>query len=126
MTRINNELRRHPKFHELLVYQDGRIYDTNQDKFVNLIFNHQNSIPGPVAYWTTLGRTYTLNVLKILYETYVFEGEMTKEYKICLKDTSKPIHPTNLRKMKRFERQAHNIKPVAELDTWLGPDSVYM
>lgn len=115
-----------PRHPELLVHRDGRIYDTAQSKWVNLVHTHQYSPRGPIAVWTTLGKTYQLDVLKMIYETYVTTETIQAHWMVDFR-AGKELKPENLVKKRKYERDEKVMKQSSEQICWMnGNDDVYL
>lgn len=119
------EPRSSPRYPELMVFRNGKIYDSNTGKILNLVEIHQNSSRGPVAYWSTVDKTYTLDVLKMVYETYVSGEILTNNWMIDFRDGT-DIIPENLKKTRKHEKNNPTTRPVGEFDSWMGGDEIYM
>jgi len=120
------EPRPSPRYPELMVYRDGRIFDSVQMKSLNLVSIHQHSSRGPIAYWTTVGKTYNLDVLKMVFETYVSTEIIGNHWMIDFR-VGDEIKPENLKKTKKHEKEYKEVRPVIDHDCWLnGHDCVYM
>lgn len=116
-----------PRHPELLVYRDGRIYDAYQAKWINLVHIHQLSARGPIALWTTLGKTYTLDVLKMVYETFITEDILTSSSWMIDFKSGNEIKPENLKKTKKYEKDIQDTRPVVSHESWMnGHDDIYM
>lgn len=115
-----------PRYPELMVYRDGRIYDSTQMKSINLISLHQCPARGPIALWTTMGKTYSLDVLKMVYETYISEDILQGHWMIDFRD-GKDIKPENLKKTRKYEKDNKVIRPIMDRTCWMnGNDDIYM
>jgi hypothetical protein len=121
------KVKKSPRYPELDVYADGRIYDTVLNKWLNINAMHGCSYKGPVALWSTGGKTYTLQVSKILYEAHVCESELKKDWSIEFKNGDETdIRPENLTKVKKYERDYKVMRNFMH-DSWLnGSDDIYM
>jgi hypothetical protein len=109
-----------------MVHLDGRIYDTDQGKWLSMHKDHCCSYRGPVCYWTTNGKTYTLPVARMVYETFVSKDELRKDWIIEFKDGNElNIKPENLKKIKRYEKDSKVIRTFSH-DSWLGGDDIYI
>jgi len=64
---------------------------------------HQHTFRGPVAYWSTVGKTYTLDVLKMVYEAHVSREMLTNSWIICFREGNE-INPENLKKTRKYEK----------------------
>ena len=119
-------MRQSPKYPELTVHKDGRIFDTNQSKWLNVNRTHSSSFKGPVAFWTTNGRTHTLSIIKMLYETYVSEQELKREYTIEFKNGDEnDIRVENLKKVKKYEKEVKEMRNFSH-DSWMGGNDIYI
>jgi hypothetical protein len=112
-------LKQHPTIRELHVSEDGRLYDSTQECFINVNTNPGGSLP-VVAYWQTNGNRYTLDVLKLMYETYIQNNKLKKEFKVVFKEGT-TLHVSNLRKTKKTEKKGYNSKEERH-DSWLQDD----
>jgi len=120
------ESRPSPRYPELMIFTDGRIYDANACKWVNTSSIHQHTFRGPVAYWSTVGKTYTLDVLKMVYEAHVSREMLTNSWIICFREGNE-INPENLKKTRKYEKNEKIIKTYVGHDCWLnGDDCLYM
>jgi hypothetical protein len=116
-----------PRHPELMIYRNGRIYDTNLGKHINMAQAHGiPSIRGPVAYWTTVGKTYHLDVLKMVYETYVSTEMMTNGWAFDFRNGTE-VKPENIKKTRRHDKNSAIIKPMVTHESWMnGNDDIYM
>jgi hypothetical protein len=115
-----------PRHPELMIYMDGRVYDSNQMKWVNLVYTHQYSPRGPIALWSRLGKTYQIDVLKMIYETYISKETIQSHWMVDFK-RGKEIKPENLVKKKKYEKEEKVIRPSYEQTCWMnGNDDIYM
>lgn len=120
-------MRQSPRHPELTIHKDGRIYDTNQGKWLNINKTHSSSFKGPIAFWTTNGKTYTLSIAKMLYETYVSETELKKEYTIEFKNGDEnDINVGNLKRVRRYEKESKDSRNFSH-DSWMnGSNDIYI
>ena len=120
------EPRPSPRHPELMIYMDGRVYDSNQMKWVNLVHTHQYSPRGPIAMWSTLGKTYQIDVLKMIYETYISKETIQGHWMIDFR-RGKEIKPENLVKKRKYEKEEKVIRPSYEQTCWMnGNDDIYL
>lgn len=112
-----------PRHPEIMVYRNGRMYDTVQDKWINTVYSHPiPSIKGPVAYWTTMGKLYNLDVLKMVYETYISTEVLMNHWTLEFKNGTE-VMPENIRKTKRHHKNDIIVRPVVQHDSWMNGDS---
>lgn len=110
---------RHPKLSELDIFEDGRIYDTSESRFVNVNYNHSGA-KGVMAYWSTSGKRYVLDVSKLVYEAFIEKDVISTSYTIKVK-AGMPFHLSNLYKVRKFERDGYNIREDKH-DSWYSDD----
>ena len=115
-----------PRFPELLMTEDGRVYDSIRDKWINIIHNHNHSFNGPAAYYHQNGKTVTLNILRLLYETYISHEVLKSDCAISLVKGDE-IHYTNLKKSNRWKKENPVKQEKGEQHScWMGGDSIYI
>jgi hypothetical protein len=113
-----------PRHLELLVYEDGRIYDTSEERFLSIMENHSGSFDGPMAIWRSCGKSYTINICRAIYEA--FNGPVSSEFTVKRIDTFAPASLKNIKKVPKYQRDAgRDLKEFTSSD-WMGPDSVYL
>ena len=119
-------MRQSPRYPEITVYPDGRMFDTDTGKWLNITRIHAQSTKGPVCNWSTNGRTHVLSVAKILYETYVSERVMDSSSTVGFKDGDEGnIDVSNLKKVKKWERESKEVREFVH-DSWMGGDDIYL
>jgi len=74
-----------------------------------------------MAYWSTSGRRYVLDVSKLVYEAFIEKEVIGTNYTIKVK-AGMPFHLSNLYKVKKFERDNYNIREDKH-DSWLNGES---
>jgi hypothetical protein len=115
-----------PRHPELMIYMDGRIYDSVLMKNINLVSIHQYSARGPIALWTTMGKTYSLDVIKLVYETYVSKEMLQTQWMVDFRE-GKEIKPENLKKTRKYEKDNNKTRPILERTCWMnGNDDIYI
>jgi hypothetical protein len=120
------KIKKSPRYPELNIYSDGRIFDTVQNKWLNINTMHGCSYKGPIALWCTGGKTYTLQVSKMLYEAHVCESELKKDWSIEFKNGDETdLRPENLKKIKKFDKEPKLMRNFMH-DSWFGGDDIYI
>ena len=121
-------MREIPRYQELMMTRDGRIWDTAKERWINIHYNHNNSHKGPVAYYQVDGRSITLNVLRLMYETYITEGELKNDCVIEFKDgiTMCPENLKKISKWKKSEVSEAKRDRAERYSCWMGGDSIYI
>jgi hypothetical protein len=115
-------MRQSPRYPEITVYPDGRMFDVDQERWLNVNQIHSQSTKGPVCSWTTNGKTHSLSVAKILYETYVSENIIQDAYTVGFKDGDESnIDIKNLKKVKKWEREPKEAREFLH-DPWMNGD----
>jgi hypothetical protein len=120
------EPKRSKRYPELLVYPDGRAYDTHQDKWLNLLKNHQTSYAGAVLYWSIYKKTYYIHAARLVYEVFVLDGLLSKGWSIRFTNGNpEDLRPDNIEKVPRHE--LNKIKEEKDsFSMWMGSDTIYM
>lgn len=120
------ESRPSPRHPELMITPDGRIYDSENGKWLSVHTQHGTSLKGPVAYWTTNGKTYTLAVAKLVYETYISKEQIRNEWVIDFKNGNElDLSLSNLKKTKRWEKESKEMRNFSH-DSWMGGNDIYI
>ena len=112
-------MKQHPTIRELLVSEDGKIYDKVNNKWLSI--NTQSSgYREAVAHWYTGDKKYTLDVLKLVYETHVLGNKLKADYKIVFKKGNE-IHASNLTRTKKYQRNRIAMMEDRH-ESWLQDD----
>lgn len=115
------------RYPELLVYPDGRAYDTHQKKWLTIRKTHQSSHKGAVLYWSIYKKTYYIHIARLIYEVFILDGLLTKGWSVdYINGNDNDIRPDNIVKVSRSE--ISNKKPDKDesFSMWMGSDSIYM
>jgi len=113
----------HPTHRELLVFEDGRIYDQTEERWLTLMTDHGMSNDGPVSMWYSVDKMYRLDTYRMIYEA--FNGKVGKEYAIKLRDLAGPISLSNLVKICKNSRECKTLREE-KLVSWMGGNEIYM
>ena len=115
------------RYPELLVYPDGRAYDTNQDKWLNLLHQHNCHYVGAVLYWGVYKKTYYIPAARLVYECFVLDGLLTKGWSITyINGDHKDLRPENLKKVPRNEVGIKDKEKDDTFSMWMGSDTIFM
>jgi hypothetical protein len=115
------------RYPELLVYPDGRAYDTHQKKWLTFRNVHQCSYRGPVLYWSIYKKTYYIHVARLVYEVFILDDLLTKGYSVdYINGNHSDIRPDNIKKVPRSEVGTKKDEKDEAFSMWLGSDSIYM
>ena len=116
-----------PRYQELLITTDGRIFDTVKEKWLNIHQDHNHSFKGPVAFYKQDGRCITLNILRMVYEAYNSKDMLKSEYTIDF-IKGHEIRPDNLVKKRKFREKLNKPKQgqAEGYSCWMGGDSIYI
>jgi len=112
----------HPKLTELLISETGLIFDTAQNKQININVN-PGGAKAVMASWTTNGKTYPLDVIKLVYETHIEKAEIHKKYTIRFKEGTE-VRVDNLKKVAKWTKEYPTMRPTERFETFNG-DEIY-
>ena len=120
-------MRQSPRYSEITVYTDGRMFDTDTGRWLNITRIHAQSTKGPVCNWTTCGKTIVLSVAKMIYETYVSERVMDNSCTVGFKDGNEDnIEVANLKKIRKWERESKEVRDFKHEPYLNGHDCIYL
>lgn len=116
-----------PRYPQLSVYPDGRIYDLIEEKFLVQFWDHDFYFSGPAAIWKENGRQKNLDVVQMVYEAHCKNDTLNPKMKVVFRD-GQDITPTNLRAAFKGLKNTGSYKRHKEDGhyTWMnGSDEIY-
>jgi hypothetical protein len=73
-----------------------------------------------------MGKTYSLDVIKLVYETYVSKEMLQTQWMVDFRE-GKEIKPENLKKTRKYEKDNNKTRPILERTCWMnGNDDIYI
>lgn len=114
------------RFPELMIYPDGRAYDTIRDNWLPLQFEHNCQYKGPVLYWKTKSRVTYLQVSRLVYETFIEDTVLNPKWSVVsINGDENDVRPENFKKIIK-NKPAQEKRIIEDFSDWMGPDSVFM
>jgi hypothetical protein len=111
---------------ELLVYEDGRVFNTLTNRFSERTFGGTCAIDGPVIYHITAsGHSRYLGVKTLVYEAFVKKAKYRNgELVESIDGDPDNVHFTNLRK--RVRKGAFSeMREFEKVYGWNGDEEIY-